>query len=135
MALLSNLGLFFVFYLPLTYAVGLPFDFYVGRYQSTAEETAFFNWIVVAWPLLIPSILALPAAHIVLGIARRLGEKFSPEGLRNICTAAIPLSFLAIHLAIWGDVVVSIQLLITILVPGALLGRVARIPKPRSRLA
>ncbi len=71
MALLANLALFFVFYLPLTFAVGLLGDLYVGRYQPPEESAELFYWIVVGWPLLLPSLLAIPMLHIVLGVVRR----------------------------------------------------------------
>ena len=133
MALLANLGLFFAFYLPLTFAVGLPGDFYVGRYQAPEEEAALFYWIVVGWPLILPSVVALPAAHIALAVARRARGDFDRKGLRRIAAVAIPLSFLAVHLWIWGAAVLSVPLLVSILIPGTLLGLVVRIPRSTPR--
>ena len=51
MAFLANFALFFVFFLPLTLAVGVPFDFYVGRYQPAEEASQLFYWILLGWPL------------------------------------------------------------------------------------
>ena len=130
MALLANLALFFLLYLPLTFAVGLAGDFYVGRYQSPEDAAPFFYWIVVGVQLFIPSVLALPAAHLALGAVRRMAGDFEPRRLRRIAVVAIPLSFLAIHLWVWGAVLVSVPLLVSILLPGSLLGLAVRIPRP-----
>ena len=131
MALLANLVLFFAVYLPLSYAVGWAGDFWLGRYQSPEEGAQLFYWIVVGWPLLIPSLLFVPLAHIALGITRRLRRDPSPGRLRLLVVALAPLGFLAVHLALWGAVVLSAPLLASILIPGALYGLVARIPRRR----
>ena len=133
MALLANFTLFFVFFLPLTLVVGLPFDFYVGRYQTPEEASQLFYWMVVGWPLLVPSVLFIPVAHIALAIARRTQWDLRRSALRKCALAAFPSGLLAVHLLLYGSVVVSAPLLVSYLIPGALFGWIARIPKPRHR--
>ena len=131
MALLANLALFFVVYLPLGFAVGLAGDFWIGRYQSSETGFPLFYWIVVGWPLLVPSLLIVPVAHIALAIGRRLGPEAGAGRLRLLAIAVAPLGFLAVHLGLWGTTVLSGPLLATVLLPGAVYGLVARIPRRR----
>jgi hypothetical protein len=132
MAFLANLVLFFVFFMPLTFIVALPGDFYVGRYQPEEEASQLFYWILIGWKFLIPSVLFIPIVHIGLAIARRTSVPLAPESLRRIALVAFPIGLLAVHLYFWGTVVFSVPLLVTFLVPGVLYGWVARIPKARS---
>ena len=133
MAFLANFALFFVFFLPLTLLIGVPFDFYVGRYQPAEEASQLFYWILLGWPLFLPSVLFVAVAHIALAIARRGRRNPDPDVLRKIALVAFPLGLLAVHLLLWGTVVFSVPLLASFLIPGALFGWVARIPKPRRR--
>ena len=116
MAFLANFALFFVFFLPLTLAVGVPFDFYVGRYQPAEEASQLFYWILVGWPLLLSSVLFVPVAHIALAIARRGHWNLDRSALRKFALAAFPLGLLAVHLLFWGTVVFSVPLLATFLI-------------------
>ena len=129
MAFLANFSLFFVFFLPVTLLVGLPFDFYVGRYQPAEEASQLFYWITVGWPLLLPSVLFVPVVHLALAFARRASWDLDHEALRKIALVAFPLGLLGAHLLIWGTVVFSVPLLTSFLIPGVLFGWVARIPK------
>ena len=131
MAFLANFALFFVVFLPLTLLIGVPFDFYVGRYQPAEEASQLFYWILLGWPLLLPSVLFVPVAHVALGIARRSQWSLDRSALRKFALAAFPLGLLAVHLLFWGTVVFSVPLLVSFLIPGALFGWVARIPKSR----
>jgi len=130
-AFLANLGLFFVFFLPLTLLVAIPFDLYVGRYQPAEEATQLFLWMVIGWPLLFPSVLFVPAAHLALAIARRAGWGPNRGTLRKLAVVILPLGLFAFHLWIWGTVVFGAPLLLTFGVPGALFGWVVRIPESR----
>ncbi len=132
MALLTNIALFFLCFLPLTLLVGLPFDFYLGPYQQPGAATQIFVWIVVGWPLLVPTVAFIPVAHIALAVARRTGLDPTPQVCRRVAVVVVPLGLLATHLLFWGTVVLSVRLLLTILLPGALLGWIARTPR-RSR--
>jgi hypothetical protein len=132
-ALFSNCLLFFVVFLPLTFLVGAPFDFYLGRYQPPEEAAQIMHWLVAGWPLFIPTVLAIPLLHVLLAILRRRSWVSSPAESRKVFVAAFPIGLLSMHLMFWGDKVFSPQLLICILVPGALLGSIARIPKTRAR--
>ena len=133
MALFSNCLLFFLVFLPLTFLVGAPFDFYLGRYQPPEEASQVMHWLVAGWPLFIPTVLAIPLLHVLLAIVRRRGWVSSPGESRKVFVAAFPIGLLSMHLMFWGDKVFSPQLLICILVPGAILGSIARIPKTRGR--
>ena len=133
MALFSNCLLFFLVFLPLTFLVGAPFDFYLGRYQPPEEAAQIMHWLVAGWPLFIPTVLAIPLLHVLLAIVRRRGWVSSPGESRKVFVAAFPIGLLSMHLMFWGDKVFSPQLLICILVPGAILGSIARIPKTRAR--
>ena len=131
MALLANLALFFVLFLPLTYLVGWPFDYYVGRYMTPEEAPRVFNWIVMGWKLLLPGVLFVPVAHVALAIARRtLGEP-DRQRLRRLVVVVVPLGFLAVHLALWGTAVLGVPLLVSVLIPGAVYGLIARLPMRR----
>jgi hypothetical protein len=131
-ALVLNCLLFFVVFLPLTFLVGAPFDFYLGRYQPPREAAQVMHWLVAGWPLFIPTILAIPLLHVLLAIVRRRSWASSPGALRKLFVAAFPIGLLSMHLVFWGDKVFSPQLLIVILVPGAVMGAIARIPKTRA---
>ncbi len=131
MALLANMGLFFVFYLPLTYLVGLLGGFYVGPTQGPDDSYPFFVWVVVVWPLLLPSFLWVPIAHFLLRIGLRRLER---NRLRLLAALLVPTGLLAVHLWVWGGVVLSPQLLILAIVPGVVYGLVFRIPLPGSRV-
>jgi hypothetical protein len=127
-ALLANLALFFIFFLPLTLLVAIPFDLYVGRYQPAEEASQLFLWMIIGWPLLFPSVLFVPAAHVALAIARRFGWSPDRGTLRMLAVVILPLGLLWFHLWTWGTVVLGAPLLLTFLVPGALMGWVVRIP-------
>ncbi len=131
MAFLANFALFFVFFMPLTLVVGALGDFYVGRYQPEEEASQLFYWILVGWPLLLPSALFVPVAHIALALARRGPWELEPDLLRRLAIGVLPVGLLVVHLLFWGTVVFSVPLLISLLIPGALFGWVARIPRPR----
>ncbi len=131
MAFLANFALFFVLFLPLTLAVAAPFDFYVGRYQPPEEAAQIFYWMFVGWPLLLPSVLFLPVAHIGLAVTRRVYRDLDHSSLRRLALAVFPLGLLGVHLLVWGGVVFSLPLLVSFLIPGAVFGWLARIPKHR----
>lgn len=128
MALLANIGLFFVLYLPVTYLIGLLGGFYVGPTQGRDDSYPFFIWVVVVWPLLLPSFLWVPVAHIALRLARR---RLDRNRLRVLAIALVPTGLLAVHLVLWGGVVLSLPLLIVTIVPGALYGMLFRVPLPK----
>ncbi len=125
MTFLANVLLFFVVFLPLTYLVGLPFDFFVGPNQAGDEAYPFFTWLVVVLQLVLPALLFVPIAHVGL---RWLRGRHSRRALRWTAVAVLPLGFLGAHLAAWGPVVFSPQLLVLLLVPGALYGLTFRVP-------
>ncbi len=134
MALLANMGLFFVLYLPLTYLIGMLGGFYVGPTQGPDDSYPLFIWVVVVWPLLLPSFLWVPIAHILLRIGLRRLER---NRLRLFAVLLVPAGFLVVHLWVWGGVVMSPQLLTLAILPGAVYGLVFRIPAsgPRTRLS
>jgi len=131
MALFLNLALFFVLFLPLTLLVGLPFDFYLGRFQPAEEARPVIYWLIAGWPLLLPSILFIPVAHLALAIARRRQWAPDAHAMRGVSLVALPMGLLLTHFLFWGTTVLSIPLLVTFLIPGVIFGWVARIPKVR----
>ena len=130
MALLANMGLFFVFYLPLTYLIGLLGGFYVGPSQGPDDSYPLFIWLVVVLPLLLPSFLWVPLAHVLLRVSLRRLER---DRLRVLSVFLVPAGLLAAHLGVWGGVVLSLPLLFLIFIPGAAYGLVFRMPRSRSR--
>ena len=129
MALLANMGLFFVFYLPLTYLLGLVGGFYVGPTQGPDDSYPLLIWLGVVWPLLLPSFLWVPAAHILMRIGLRRLER---SRVRLLAVLLLPAGILAVHLVLWGGVVLGPELLALAIVPGALYGLVFRIPRTRA---
>jgi hypothetical protein len=133
MALFANCILFFVLFLPLTLLVGLSFDFYLGRFQPAEEAVPIIYWLVAGWPLLIPSFLFIPVLHIMLATVRRRTWAPDRRGMRMLSLVAFPMGLLLTHFVFWGGTVLSIPLLVTFLIPGAILGWVARIPRTRAQ--
>jgi hypothetical protein len=129
MAFLANCGLFFVVYLPLTFLIGWLFGWYVGPTQGPDDSYPVLLWIVVVWPLLLPSFLWVPPAHIVLRIARR---RLEGAQLRRLAVAVLALGILAVHLLVWGTAVLSLPALVLTLVAGGLYGLVFRIPRRKA---
>ena len=130
MALLANMGLFFVLYLPLSYGIGLLAGFYVGPYQGPNDSYPFLIWLFVVSPLLLPSFLWVPIAHILLRVGLRRLER---DRLRLLAIFLVPAGLLAVHLAVWGGLVLSLPLLILMLVPGGVYGLLFRMPRSGSR--
>ena len=130
MALLANLALFFVFYLPLTYWIGLPGDFYVGPTQVPENSYPFFIWLVVVGPLLLPSLAWVPVAHVLVRVGLR---RFERNRVRGLAAVLLPAGLLGVHLWVWGDVVLSVPLLVVMIIPGALYGLVFRMPRLAAR--
>lgn len=128
MALLANMGLFFVLYLPLTFLIGLLGGFYVGPTQGPDDSYPLLIWVVVVSPLLLPSFLWVPIAHFLLRAGLRRLER---NRLRLLAALLIPAGLVAVHLWVWGGVVLSPQLLILAIVPGMVYGLVFRIPLSR----
>lgn len=131
MALLKNLGLFFVVFLPLTLLVGLPGDYYLARHQSPEEATPIFYWMLVGWRVLLPCILFLPLAHLALAVSRRAGWRPDQATLRRVSLVVLPLGMLAMPLWLLGVHYLSVPLVVSVVVPGVVLGWLARIPLPR----
>ena len=129
MAFLANIGLFFFFYLPLTYLIGRVGGFYVGPTQGPDDSYPLFVWLVVVWPLLLPSLLWVPFAHILARIGLRRLER---SRVRLLAVLLVPAGILAVHLGLWGDEVMSPQLLILAIAAGAAYGLVFRLPRSSS---
>ncbi len=125
MALLANTALFFVFYLPLTYLIGLPGGFFVGPTQGPDDSYPFFFWLVVVSPLLLPSLFWVPLAGILL----RLGQRRFEAHLRLFAVFLVPAGLLAVHYGVWGGAVLSLPLLTLTIIPGALYGLIFRLPR------
>lgn len=92
MALLSNIGLFFVFFLPLSYLIGLMGGFYVGPTQGSDDTYPLVIWMLVVSPLLLPSFLWIPIAHMLLRVGMR---RLEPTQLRLASTLLVPAGPLA----------------------------------------
>ena len=126
MALLANMGLFFVLFLPLSYGIGLWGGFYVGPYQGPTDSYPFMIWLIVVSPLLLPSLLWVPIAHLLLRVGRRRLER---DRLRWFAIFLVPAGLFAVHLAAWGGVVLSWPLLTLMVIPGGIYGLVFRLPR------
>ncbi len=130
MAFLANVGLFFVLYMPLTFVIGWLFGFYVGPTQTPDDSFPVLIWIVVVWPLLLPSFLWVPVAHIALRMARRR-QWLDPARLRPLAVFLVPAGLLAVHIGVWRGVVLGLPLLALLIVPGLVYGLTFRIPRRR----
>jgi len=128
MKLLINFVLFFGVFLPLTYVVGVPGNYWVGRYQDPSRAPTIYHWISVGWPLIVPSVLWVPLGHALIASLARCSEIRSPATWRVASLAMWPLGFLGVHLALYGMLLWSIPLLVTFSIPGVIYGVVARIP-------
>jgi len=128
MKLVINLALFFVLFLPLTYIVGIPGDYWVGRYQDPDTAPTIYHWMSVGWPLILPSLLWVPVCHVAITILGRARVIRSSPWWRACSLVIWPAGFLAVHVAIYGLIVWSLPLLVTFLLPGMGYGALARIP-------
>ena len=82
--------------------------------------------MVVVWPLLLPSFLWVPVAHILLRISLRRLER---NRVRLFAIVLVPAGLLAVHLSVWGGVVLGPPLLMLAIVPGVVYGLVFRMPR------
>ena len=129
MALFVNMLLFLFVYMPLTLLVAWPTDFYVGRYQAAEEALPLLYWIILGWPLLFPSLAFVPVADGIMRLLRRFRPGLTKPALRKLSIVIFPAGLLAAHIITWGTQVFSLPLLVSILVPGAIYGGMAWLPK------
>ena len=129
MALFVNMLLFFLVYMPLTLLVAWPGDFYVGQYQAAEDALPLVYWILLGWPILFPSLAFVPIADWIMRLLRRFWPGLSRSALRKLSIVIYPTGLLAVHLIIWGTLVFSLPLLVSILVPGAIYGAMAWLPR------
>jgi hypothetical protein len=127
MILLRNLTFFLFLFLPLTLAIGLVCDFFVGPLEPTSLGYEVQQYYLRVFFLLLPSVLAVPALHFLYKARARHAEA---KSVRLLAVAATPLALLVVHLAIFGGAYWSTPLIVLFGLPGALYGASFGIVRP-----
>ncbi len=119
MTLFRNLMTFVFLFLPLTLVLGLGCDFFVGPMEPTRWGYEVQLYYFHVFGLLIPSIIAVPALHLLY---RSRARAVSRSSVRALAVVATPFALLGVHLAIFGGTYWSTPLCTLFILPGALYG-------------
>jgi hypothetical protein len=123
--LLRNLALFFVLFLPSSCATGLAGGFFSGPLPTPRIGYELGLFLGGVMPLLLPSVLVVPVLHFAY---RAWSQRRSPAQTRWVAIFGTPVALLAVHVAIFGVGLWSLQLVALFLIPGAIYGLVFGIP-------
>jgi hypothetical protein len=117
--LLRNSCLFFVLFLPAAFVTACLAGFLVGPIPPprAAYEIQVFAFDVL--PLLMPSLLMVPAIHFVVRLKRDGSAHWAGPAL---VVLMMPLALLIPHLALFGFRFWSVQLVVLFTIPGLLYG-------------
>jgi hypothetical protein len=127
MTLTRNLIFFIFLFLPLTLAIGLVCDFFVGPIEPTRLAYEVQQYYLRVFFVLLPSILAVPFLHFFYKYRARHAEE---KSVRQLAIAVTPVALLVVHLAIFGGEYWSIPLIVIYVFPGALYGASFGIVRP-----
>jgi hypothetical protein len=117
--------LFFVLFLPSSCATGLAGGFFSGPLPTPRIGYELGLFLGGVMPLLLPSVLAVPVVHFFY---RGWSRRHRPAEARWIAILVTPAALLAVHLAVFGVGLWSLQLVALFLIPGAIYGAVFGIP-------
>lgn len=126
MAFLANLGLWFVLFLPLTFALGALTGLFVGPATGATQAEALaasgpvfplFVWLNLLFPRLLPLLVLVPVVH----IARRRIPGRWPLALLT------PVLFLALFLGLFGVELLNGPVLFLVGVPAVVYGALLRV--------
>jgi hypothetical protein len=117
--------LFFVLFLPSSCATGLAGGFFSGPLPTPRIGYELGLFLGGVMPLLLPSVLVVPVIHFFY---RGWSRRHRPAEARWIAILVTPAALLAVHLAVFGVGLWSLQLVALFLIPGAIYGAVFGIP-------
>lgn len=129
MALVKNMALFFLVFLPTVALASMTLAGFLGdHFQSSPQWNAGWNpllWLIITAPWLLPTVIVVPLLHF---LAKGLMRRSPRVVVRRVLLVASPALFIAAVLALWGPGNFRLDFVLPVAVSGVFYGVLQRLP-------